>query len=206
MITKCEYCQKEFKIYPSRLKSKHVCCSRRCKTELASKIRFTDAEYLNCVCPICSIRFHLKDSAAEDGSQHCCSRECAMKLRSRKMKGDGNHQFGLIGNQNSSWKSDIKINAYGYRMVRNPSHPFCDVDGFVFEHRLVVEENWLTPYNSVEINGKRYLSPEYEVHHINGDKLDNTPENLFILTKGLHRTIHNLENPRARNGLGRFTT
>ena len=85
-----------------------------------------------------------------------------------------------------------------------PEHPFCNIDGFVFEHRLVVEEHWLTPFNSVEINGKLYLSPEYEIHHINGDKLDNSPENLFVLTKSFHITVHNLENPRPRDERGRF--
>lgn len=120
------------------------------------------------------------------------------------MTGEGNHQYGLTGSKNSSWKSDEKISSYGYRMIRKPDHPFCDTDGFVFEHRLVVEEHWLTPFNSVEINGQLYLPPEYEVHHINGDKLDNSPENLFILTKGFHITIHNLENPRPRDEHGRF--
>lgn len=120
------------------------------------------------------------------------------------MTGAGNHQYGLTGRKNSSWESDEKISTHGYRMIRKPDHPFRNIDGFVFEHRLVVEEYWLTPFNSVEINGQLYLPPEYEVHHINGDKLDNSPENLFVLTKDFHITVHNLENPRPRDKHGRF--
>lgn len=206
MIIACEYCQREFFASPSRLKNKHVCCSRQCSTALAKGLRSKQDGYLNCVCGVCSNKFHLKPSEANNGVTHCCSMECARKWRREKMTGKGNHQYGLTGDKNTSWKSDTKINTYGYRMIRMPDHPFCDVDGFVFEHRLVAEEHWLTPFNSVEINGKRYLPPEYTVHHINGDKLDNTPENLFILTKDLHRTIHNLESPRARDSSGRFVS
>lgn len=205
MIIKCEYCQKEFEVSPSRLKNKHICCCRKCSLELARDIRFQQIGFLNCICPICNTKFHLKAYEANNGATHCCSRECSNKWRSQKMTGEGNHQYGLTGNKNSSWKSDVKINAYGYRMIRKPEHPYADVDGFVFEHRLIVEEHWLTPFNSVEINGQMYLAPEYEVHHIDGDKLNNLPENLFILTKSFHRTIHNLENPHPRDANGRFT-
>ena len=122
------------------------------------------------------------------------------------MKGNGNHQYGLKGHLNASWKSDTRITNYGYIKIRSLDHPFCDCDGFVFEHRLIAEKYLLTEENSIEINGVRYLKPEYDVHHINEDRMDNRVENLIVLTKAEHRRIHNLLNPRNRDELGRFVS
>ena len=38
-----------------------------------------------------------------------------------------------------------------------------------------------------------YLKKRYEVHHINGDPLDNRAENLFWVEKRYHKTIHSLK-------------
>ena len=58
------------------------------------------------------------------------------------------------------------------------------------EHRLVAEKYLLNETNSVEINGERYLKPEYDVHHKNFDKLDNRVENLEVLTRSDHLKLH----------------
>lgn len=43
---------------------------------------------------------------------------------------------------------------------------------------------------------QRELKTDEEVHHINEDKLDDRPENLYIFaTKGEHTKHHNLKNP-----------
>lgn len=205
MTVNCEFCHKEFNCSPSRLKkAKHYCCSRECQKKLTALRHETDKDYLNCVCPVCGKRFHLKHYIESKGGIHCCSKDCAIEIKRTQMTGENNHQYGLKGALNSSWKSDSKISVYGYRLIRVLEHPFCNSDGFVFEHRLVVEENWLTPDNSVEIDGKRYLSPELDVHHIDGDRLNNDPDNLFIMTKALHRFIHNIMDPRPRGADGRF--
>ena len=41
-----------------------------------------------------------------------CSYECSNKLKSIIYRGEGNHQYGLKGNLNASWKSDEKISFY----------------------------------------------------------------------------------------------
>ena len=131
--------------------------------------------------------------------------ECKKQYDSKKMKGEGNHQYGLKGKANASWKTDEKITNYGYRKIRVLDHPFRDCDDFVFEHRLVAEKYLLTEENSVEIDGKKYLKKEYDVHHIDENRLNNDPSNLLVLTKGDHKRLHNAKNPNKRDEkTGRF--
>ena len=193
----CEWCKEHFLGSPSRGKAKHICCSKECMSNLIKN------RNLNCTCPICGKKFHLKPSAIT--GDNCCSRDCKHKLDSIKMRGEGNHQFGLKGKANPTWKSDIKISNYGYRMIRVLGHPFRNSSDFVFEHRLIAEQYLLTDETSVEIEGKKYLRPDLDVHHKDQDKLNNDPSNLVILTKSEHKALHNRLNPRERDkNTGRF--
>lgn len=68
----------------------------------------------------------------------------------------------------------------GYKLVKAPEdYPYKDNKGYVREHRLVMERYL-----------GRYLEPNEEVHHIDGDKLNNDISNLVVLTKMEHRRIH----------------
>jgi hypothetical protein len=61
----------------------------------------------------------------------------------------------------------------GYRAVK------VGVRQYKLEHRMVVEASIGRPLRSDE-----------EVHHINGDKLDNRPENLKVVNPTEHQAIH----------------
>lgn len=75
--------------------------------------------------------------------------------------------------------SGRKISKKGYVQIYRPDHPFAGKDGYIFEHRLVMEEKL-----------GRYLQPEERVHHLNEIKDDNSPDNLEIKTNGAHTIYH----------------
>lgn len=184
-IIKCAYCSKEFYCSPFRLKSSVICCSRECAS--AYKIKHNPNKE---VCPICGKIFNVKPSYKNKTKQQCCSRECLGELRKTIYLGENNPNYGNRGKSNPNWKSDKKITNYGYVKIRCLDHPFKDCDGFVFEHRLVAERYLLNEENSVEIDGKRYLSKEYVVHHINHNRQDNRVENLIVLKLSEHTQMH----------------
>jgi hypothetical protein len=66
-------------------------------------------------------------------------------------------------------------------MVYEPGHPEAGLDGWAHEHRWVAAE---------QLNGGEPLAPGMEVHHRNGDHLDNRSENLEIMSMEEHRSLH----------------
>lgn len=84
---------------------------------------------------------------------------------------------GRFGGENHpNWKGGTITNSSGYVQLFRPDHPFADKHSHIFEHRLVMEC----------ILG-RYLTSGETVHHRNGVRDDNRPENLeIVVTKGPH--------------------
>ena len=84
------------------------------------------------------------------------------------------------GANNSYWKGGIVNDDAGYVLVKQDGHPRAKKHGgYVREHILVAER----------IIG-RHLEPDEVVHHINGIKNDNRPENLMVMTKSEHISYH----------------
>jgi len=85
------------------------------------------------------------------------------------------------GDKSSSWKGgSYTTKRDGYVYIWCPNHPNAKKNGkggggYVLEHRLVMEN----------IIG-RYLTQEEEVHHRNGIKNDNRPENLMFVLHSNH--------------------
>lgn len=184
-IRECDNCHKEVEIkHRKRLTQKNIFCSKKCMGE------YTKNRNLNCICPICNKKFHRKLSYIKRNNKHelCCSEKCLAEYRSIKYLGEENPNYNNRGDKNPMFKDDFIH--YGYRWLYVPGHPFAVKGDRVREHRIIAEKYLLTDECSVEIDGKKYLSPEYDVHHINQNKLDNRIENLEILTRSEHQKLH----------------
>ena len=149
------------------------------------------------ICPICGKSFYRKQSIInkiKDINHLTCSKECCYKLRKQTFKGSNNHQFGIKGIENASWKSEERYGINNrYKIIRTPEHPFKDKEDFVPNYILVAEKYLLTSDNSIIINNVKYLNPKYVVHHIDFDKTNDNYTNLYIFpNKNLHILFHNL--------------
>jgi hypothetical protein len=105
----------------------------------------------------------------------------------------GHNTRVLKPEQTSQWKGGRVIDGYGYIRVRMPEHHMADRDGYVLEHRLVYEQS----------RGVR-LPGGVVVHHINGVKTDNRPENLEAFTQAEHMDAHHRANRLATQLAGIF--
>lgn len=189
----CEYCGKKFITTKQRIENnKTQCCSIKCASELHKSES-------NCECVVCGKKIHRKPSYIKKTKNITCSYECCYKLRQETMKGENNHQYGLKGKLNASFKTGTIITSYGYRKIYKPDHPKCTCDGYIFEHRIEAEKYLLDNDNSIEINGKKYLSDDYIVHHIDFNRLNNDIYNLCVMDKLQHRIFHNNMNELIRD-------
>jgi hypothetical protein len=100
------------------------------------------------------------------------------KRQSVRKKLSRNHA-DVTGSNNPRWKGGQR-EEHGYIAKYCPDHPNCVHGRYVREHRLIME-------------GKlgRYLERGEVVHHKNGNKKDNRPENLELLpSESEHRKVH----------------
>lgn len=116
-----------------------------------------------------------------------CPRDKKDKMR-KLYSGEGNPFFGKshskeskikisnsrkgkqTGRDNPKWNSGRRTYC-GYYALLKPGHPFVNKAGYVYEHRLIMEEKI-----------GRFLLPGEIVHHKNGIKKDNKIENLELWT------------------------
>lgn len=84
----------------------------------------------------------------------------------------------------------MRRNSNGYIYTWNPEHPLALADGYLAEHRAVAWKHGIL------------TNPEMHVHHKNGIKDDNRPENLEALWPSDHHSHHAHEDGVIENQHG----
>lgn len=113
----------------------------------------------------------------------------------------GKHGNHAKGDENARWNSERLRTAHGYVLVRvSPDHPRAFGPPrlrrfkYAYEHDIVME---------TAIG--RTLKKDEVVHHLNGIRDDNRPENLALESRSYHAREHTSVRC-ARGKDGRFTT
>ena len=129
------------------------------------------------VCPICNQERWIDRSDFKNSKLKGICKKCQMTEWQK-------------GKNNPSWKGGVRKDVHGYVHILMPKHPFANNVGYVRESRLMMEKKL-----------GRYLFPKEVVHHLNGVKDDNSPENLTLFpNKGEHTSMHRKSTPRDWRG------
>jgi hypothetical protein len=87
---------------------------------------------------------------------------------------------GKFGKDSAGYKTGItEDKSRGYATIIRRHHPFRDNRNRVYLHRYLKE-----------LDLGYYITPEYDVDHINKNTRDNSPENLRTLLKSDHTIYH----------------
>ena len=118
---------------------------------------------VNKICLICKNNFQV--IKAREKTAKYCSKQCMTK--------------SFIGHEPFHWKGGrLKHKGYIYILVKG--HPSGDRDGYVSEHRVVMEKKL-----------GRFLLKEEVVNHKNGIRDDNRIENLELFeSHSVHMSSH----------------
>lgn len=123
-------------------------------------------KFILILCPICKSKRWLDIRGTRRKPFTGVCEKCLPKYRS--------------GAKSPRWKGGKIIDSKGYVMVKFRGHPFADKNGYVLEHRLIM----------ADLIGIEYVT-DMIVHHKDGDRQNNNPNNLELITRSKHSSMHN---------------
>lgn len=113
------------------------------------------------ICVVCGKNFEVWPSQAN--AIHC-SNDCGRITVSEKLVAPEGH---------------TRKTSTGYTQMKISDHPYADGDGYVMYHRYVMEQKL-----------GHYISKDFDVHHKDGNIENNDPNNLDVLTRSAHMSLH----------------
>lgn len=81
-----------------------------------------------------------------------------------------------------------RVSRFGYILEYCPTHPRTQSNGYMPQHRLLME-----------VHLGRFLGDDEVVHHKNGDRQDNRIENLEVMSRRAHAGMHGKSRPSKWN-------
>lgn len=174
LIKNCEVCGKEFKTYPSKIKAgKGKYCGKQCCLLITNKILKENGRKSRWVKGIKFsgdfIEKMVRNRIKSEVWQRKTKLVQVFKHKTNKGKILAKRSKKIFKTHN------------GYILILMPEHPLADRNGYVREHRVIMEKHL-----------GRYLNRWTEdVHHINGIKTDNRIENLQLLSRSEHAKLNN---------------
>lgn len=148
MEKECVNCKQFFK---TKRNEEQKTCSRSCNATYKNRNRKFE-------CPRCKV---CGKPTRRESRAVFCSRTC--------------QGIGQTAEHNPMWNGGVKLHSSGYVMLLMKGHHEADTNGYIFEHRYVMEQHL-----------KRRLAPNEIVHHKNGIKIDNRLDNLQVMTQAEH--------------------
>lgn len=184
---KCELCGKPFMTYPSIHRR---FCSRKCATTKNWENR-ERADMVKLVCRYCHKEFELpaSETRVKEGKVHYCSMECRDNAR-RSGKNVKCLQCGK--------------DFYSTRIKFCSRECACEYKKAHYQHKEYMENGYVVRYQNgynkkgnvkvhravMEAHIGRRLSEDEIVHHIDGDKTNNSIDNLVIMSRSEHSSLH----------------
>lgn len=118
------------------------------------------------LCTTCHQPFYAERRRLKRGYGKYCSMKC--------------HPMYGTGPSHTNWKGGRRETADGYVEIRLPTHPAAGLRSYIFEHRVVMEKML-----------GRYLENKERVHHSDGIKANNSPDNLHLFpNESEHKKHH----------------
>lgn len=173
-------------------------CGQACAG--ASRRGVKKAEWVSLTCAQCSGEFKVTPAWVRNGRRRFCTKKCHAAFWAHNIDRTGKvhtpesraamsekAQGRYVRERSSQWKGGQFIDTSGYRHVMvatlpEPARTLCQgmaQRGYVQEHRAVMAAALGRPLTRDEI-----------VHHENGEKADNRPENLSVVGRSAHSIAH----------------
>ena len=189
MKIRCDWCGVEFERKTSQMK-KHNYCSRACFGK-ANAERFKSGRIK--ICDQCGKPFEYLGHHTGRNKHFFCSKKCSDEFRNKHI--------------------EVECDLCGIKFMKKRS------DAAWTEHNFCCEDCYRTYIALINVNKKglhydgkpiyrilmenqlgRELTPDEEVHHIDGNHFNNALENLVVLSKSEHSKIHASWKERNENG------
>lgn len=188
-VKQCDMCGQDVEIrHKHRLNHKNIFCSKKCEAQFR---KLNNPNYIPCaVCGKLTYKKPREIKQSKTGML-CCSLKCMGELRKILYLGENNPNFDNRGINSPLHNKESRVNIHGYNLIAlNEPHPFAIDKFWIREHRYIAEKYLMTDEQAVEIDGKKYLNPIYDVHHKDFNRLNNSIDNLQILTRSDHMKLH----------------